>query len=388
MQYTMKSALWLRSARAPVLFSLFSFLAVAQLTVCIVGLRLGSDGRADFRAIYTAAYLLRTGQAGRIYNHETEETTQKRIVSDSLTIPFNHLAIEAAIFSPLSFLSYRMAYFLFAGVNAIFLCAISILMRPSLPQMAAISELLPFAVFLFYLPVGFAIDQGQTQLLVLLLIALAFVAERRGQDFSAGIALGMTTIRLQIALPMVALLLTWKHWRMLKGFILSGSVVVMSSILLVGPRASLEYAHSLSSMTTGLEAGSQQNYFAVFPTTMPNLRGFILNAGVHGNQALFLIVFCSVGLLIWASKQRPSLALATTVALLVGYHNNIPDLALLAFPMALSFEKGSWISAGLVLVAPIFFGSLIAHGTLSFLAIPTIGLLSAFAETRIFRTSS
>jgi hypothetical protein len=372
----------IKNARGSVLFCLFSILAVAQLTVCIVGLRLGSDGRADFRAMYTAAYMLRTGQRHDIYNLDTEGATQKRIVSDSLTVSFIHLPAEAGMFWPLSFLSYRMAYFVLAVINTFLLVATSILMRPFLPRMAATWKPLAFAMFLCYLPAGFVIVHGQTQLLVLLLLALAFIAERRGRDFSAGVFLGLTIIRFEITLPIAILLLAWKRLRMLKGFALAGSVVLILSVLLVGPRESLEYVHTLHSLTTRLGSGSQQRRFSTFPGSMPNLRGLALRAGMHGNLGLFVIGCCSIALLILAARQRPSLPLATTVALLVGYHNQITDLALLILPMAISFEEGSWLAAGLVLVAPIFYASLVARWLVSFLAIPTIGLLSAFVGNR------
>ena len=367
------------TAVRPFLFVLFSVLAIAQLTVFVVGLRLGSDGRADFRTMYTAGYMLRAGQRHDLYNVETEYAAQKKIVSDSLNFPFIHPAAEAVLFWPLSFLTYRVAYFVFAVVNMALLVAVAILVYPYLPRLAAAWKPLPFAIFLCYLPAGFVIVLGQTQLFVLLLISLAFVADRRGKDFSAGTLLGFTIIRFEIALPIAVLFLVWKRWRTLQGFLVSASVVLTVSMLLVGLRQSLAYAQTLYSMATMLARPSNQVASVVFPGTMPNIRGLTFEAGLHGTIGVAVTIVASMAILGFAGRRPASLPLAITVALLIGYHNHIEDLALVTLPVAILFEEGSWLAAGFALFSPIFYGSLVSRELLSLMGIPTIVLLFTFA---------
>jgi glycosyl transferase family 87 len=366
----------------PLLVVAFAFLFTLQLMVCVIGMRLGSDGRADFRAMYTAAYMLRTGQRHQIYDIGAESTLQKTIVSDSMTLPFIHPAAETVFFWPLTFLSYRTAYFVFALVNSILLIYVAILMRPFLPELGTVWKPLPFAVFLCYLPAGFVIALGQTQLLVLLMLSLAFVAEKKGNNFYSGILLGLTIIRFQIAIPIGILLLAWRRPKALMGFLISASAVIGASVLLVGLQESVTYLRALKLMATGLATRPEQVGLAAFPGMMPNIRGLVFKIGLQDKWGLALTSLASVSLLIVAAKQRASLALAATVAILVGHHNNIADLTLLALPLAIGLDEGSWLRAGPALFAPALYGPLLTRGLIPLLAIPAFALASAFVSNK------
>src|SRR5689334_18531354 len=74
------------------------------------------DGHADFRANYTAGYLLRTGQP--LYDYALEVGVQNQKVShEEVALPFIHPAYEALLYVPLSFLTYLQAYWVWFAVN-------------------------------------------------------------------------------------------------------------------------------------------------------------------------------------------------------------------------------------------------------------------------------
>src|SRR6266849_685405 len=67
-----------------------------------------AGGRADFRQLYTAGYMARSGHAAELYDYNSQTRFQNAVVSEAdVTLPFNHLAYESLLFAPLSLLSYK-----------------------------------------------------------------------------------------------------------------------------------------------------------------------------------------------------------------------------------------------------------------------------------------
>src|SRR5437870_7943570 len=79
-------------------------------------------GRSDFRQLYTAGYMVRSGHAHELYDYESQRYFQNKVLSQAdMALPFIRPAYEALLFVPFSFLSYRTAYFAFLGLNVILL---------------------------------------------------------------------------------------------------------------------------------------------------------------------------------------------------------------------------------------------------------------------------
>src|SRR5947207_15776513 len=75
-------------------------------------------GHADFRQLYVAGYIVRTGGAHRLYDYSRQTELQDQLVSaDERALPFIRPAYQAVLFAPLSWLSYRSAYLTFLGMN-------------------------------------------------------------------------------------------------------------------------------------------------------------------------------------------------------------------------------------------------------------------------------
>src|SRR5437588_10831895 len=65
-------------------------------------------GRSDFRQLYTAGYLVRSGHAHELYDYESQRYFQNTVVRQAdMTLPFIRPASAARLFVPLSFLTYR-----------------------------------------------------------------------------------------------------------------------------------------------------------------------------------------------------------------------------------------------------------------------------------------
>src|ERR1700681_1919101 len=81
------------------------------LASLFVGIRIGISGRADFRCLYAAGYLVRSGDASHLFDYDAQRSIENAHVSvEDVALPFNHAPYEALLFAPLTLLPYRWAY--------------------------------------------------------------------------------------------------------------------------------------------------------------------------------------------------------------------------------------------------------------------------------------
>ncbi len=356
------------------------------------------QGHADFRHLYAAGYMVRTGHSTELYDYDAQQKFQNQLVSpEGIALPFNHVAYESLLFVPYSLLPYRAGYFLFLFTNILLLVFAARTMRMWTENLRAISPWLPVVLFFTFLPTAAALMQGQDSALLLLLFAGAFALLGGGQEFVPGFLVGLGLFKFQIVVPVVALFFVWRRWRFVGGFACSAAVGLLISLLLVGPSQMTTFAHSLLSMSVK-ETALDQARFAVFPIEMPNLRGLIY-ALTRSLVSRFWIqtitAVTSLGVLLWITwkgNRRSSyrqLPLAITAAAVLSYHLFSHDLAILLIPICVGlnqyFDLESapdpvWaVACAAMFALPAVIG--LSSVPPSVLAIPLIFLLASQART-------
>ena len=204
---------------------LSAFLIGIHLWTWVFTLPVFLHGRADFRQLYTAGYLVRSGRGHQLYDYDTQFRFQNELVSKAeIALPFIRPAYQALLFAPFSFLTYRSAYFAFLAVNLALLWASFRLLRPKMNRIARVYPWLPAAMFLGFLPIAAALIQGQDSILLVTLLAVALVALDHKRELTAGILLGLGLFKFQIVIPIALLFLAWRRWRFFSGFALRLSV--------------------------------------------------------------------------------------------------------------------------------------------------------------------
>lgn len=309
------------------------------------------DGHTDFRANYSAGYMLRTGRP--LYDYAAELETQNQAVSrEEVALPFIHPAYEALLYVPLSLFPYIQAYWLWFGINLIGLALAYHLLREELNPLRAVAPWFPIGVFGAYLPFGATLVQGQDSLLLLLILAVVFSSSRSGQRmFVAGVCLGLASFRFQIVAPIVLCLLIWRRWKLVLGFTVSALPAAVISILLAG---FWPYVHTLEGLSTHAIAALHQPI-----SKMPNLRGLIESAGGGGGAWVLIASLFVISLTLLAGKglnTSQQFALAIPAAVLVSYHALVHDLCVLFIPAAMLSArqaKTGLVVAGVVLSTPI-----------------------------------
>ena len=296
-------------------------------------------GHCDFRHLYTAAYMVRTGYMKQLYDYNLQRDFQNRLVSPAeIALPFNHLAYEALFFLPYSFGSFLAGYFAFLLTNIALLILLLRLMRPWTAGLKSIFPWLPAAMFLTFTPVAAALMQGQDSILLLVLFVLAYCVIKK-KEATAGFLVGLGAAKIQMVLPVAAIFFLWKRWRFVAGFALAFSSVLFISTLMVGPDAILSYAHSLLTMNATQSASSDPK---ISPIMMPNLRGLVyaLTAGwLPRLWVQAITVFLSLAILLltaWFGRLRScpeQFVMSVLFLIVVSYYIYTHDLVLLLLPI-------------------------------------------------------
>lgn len=337
----------------PVRGSLFLGIVIGlELAVWFCGsvVPLVTTGRADFRNLYTAGYMVRTGHARQLYDYNTELAFQNSLVSPlKQAMPYLRPAYESLLFVPFSFLSYETAYLIFLFFNCVLLALSYRMLRPHLNHLAAAWRLLPAAIFLSFIPVIIALAQGQDSLMFLALMVLAFLCLEHGNEGWAGVLVGLGVSKLQVLVPLILLFLSWKRWRFVGGFSLSATLCLAISVWLVGIAGIGTYLHVLTNIhaVASIEQLSQYRHAALV-IAMPNLRGLIFawlgpSASASLASGLQLLIALAVLLplaLLNSTTHRSSdlFLIALTASCFVSYYLFVHDLSLVLLPIVVTMD--------------------------------------------------
>jgi Glycosyltransferase family 87 len=356
-------------------------------------------GYSDFRQLYVAGYILRTGQRHQLYDYSLQTKLQNTLVSsDERALPFIRPAYQALLFVPFSYLKYRAAYLAFLSFNILILWASFWVLRPEMKNLFSAWRGLPLGLFLGFYPVALALMQGQDSIILLLLLSAALTLLRRNRDIIAGFLLGIGLFKFQIVLPIALLFLIWRRWRFSAGFVISAALVSLLSLLLVGWTEMQAFARSLFSVGAAMPGSAGHMNFPLRVTIMANLRGLIYglcNGWLPGLWIQVLTIAISVLTLVWVALWTPrkqdgahALVLAITASVVVSYYLFIHDLSVLLVPIAVTLNR--FVSAGgkgndsfgqsagslsaLLIVAPMFV--FLIPGYFYFVSLPILMLLS------------
>jgi len=359
-------------------------------------------GRPDFRQIYSSAYMVRTGYGSQLYDYSIQKEFQDKLVShQDLALPFIRPAYEALLFSPLSHFSFRQAYLLFAGFNALCLGACFLLLKPWTRNLQAVYPWLPVAMLFGFYPIAWAFVMGQDSVLLLALLIGAFVLLTRQKALVAGLLSGLGLFKFQVLLPVAVLFVCWRRWRFLCGFGISAALVGFASVWTAGISGTKEYFEYLTSIANPAHAGVS---YPVLWQMMANLHGLVFGLTSTWLPRLWLgllSLVLAVIVLSWTVCRGMRLAedanlflLALPCSILIGHYAFMHDLTVLILPTFVLLDhflpsesrdaRGErWIgrAAVLMFVAPVIDSFFPNHTYLAALAVA--GLLFAVAALRV-----
>jgi hypothetical protein len=302
-------------------------------------------GSSDFSSLYVAGRLVVMGEGSHVYDREAQWRIQSQLfhlgAARAGPLIYNHAPFELLIFAPLAALPYAVAITVWYVLNVALLVWLPFLFARSIPLLAGRLWLAFFVLALFF-PVNIALLQGQDSILLLVLFSLSFLWLSRGDDVPAGCMLALATFKPHLVLPLLLIVALLRKWKVIAAFLGTGVILGIVSSMLVGWRTVLQFPLLLwifNRLAPGV-AGA-------YPDRMPNLRGLIeAQCGTQISPSTLLsIILLISGLVIlmtylvcarWDGRFTDlTFALVLLVDLLVAYHLNIHDLALLVLPILL-----------------------------------------------------
>jgi Glycosyltransferase family 87 len=301
-------------------------------------------GHSDFRQIYAAAYMVRTGRAAQLYDPAIQEHVQNSMVGIDQVIPFIRPAYELLIFLPVSRLPYRAAYFTVLACNLILLAMIYKLLRSRLQNLTAIFPWIPAALLLGFLPIGGALLQGQDSILLMFLLLLAMISLERNRDVWAGIFVGLGLFKFQLTLPLAAIFFLWRRSRFVIGFLSIAALAVLTSITITGIDQARTYFRLLFFMA---QPAPVESIYPLTISRMTNFHGAVFATFGHvlSVRGIFLATAAvSLAWVAWLWRNRPAtktdeFLLALMAATLLSYYLFFHDVSPLIIPIALLLNR-------------------------------------------------
>ncbi|HZR56664.1 MAG TPA: glycosyltransferase family 87 protein [Terriglobales bacterium] len=315
----------------PIVIAATAFLLAVQILVIIRSASPEYHNPAEFRQLYAAGSVIRTGHDSQLYCNGTVEGHPEN--GDTEPLVFDRLAYEGLLFVPLSLLNFPTAYISFLTLNLGLLTICLRLLLPYFENFQQVWRWMAPALFFLFLPVAFALTQGADSILLFVLLTAAATSFYRERNFLAGIFLGLAIFKFQFVIPIILLFVFWRRWTMLWGFIVSATGAMVASAGLMGVTGFRCYIQSVISWFVPIS--SHPNGASGMMADIPNLRCFfasLFGSFLPPNLLLTVIAVASVTLLLWAGTRTPNFALATMVAVLVSYHGSMSDAVLLILP--------------------------------------------------------
>jgi hypothetical protein len=304
--------------------------------------------KTDFSVTYIGSRMVYLGEGAKLYDLTEQQRVKHSLLKDAEPLIYEHPPFEALLLSPLGALPYKTAYLLWGLINVAIWLSLTQLVRPYAP--APRDELGYLALWLLFAPLGVALFQGQSSILLLLVYSFTFVSLKRGHDLRAGAILGLGLFKFQFIVPFALIFLLRRQWRFMQGFAATAVGLGVLSVVAVGWQGIWSYIHLLEGV-----ASHPDNVAYGRSGDMGTVQGFVhaVLGKVLGASAISLLVAAiSVALIGWSAwrwrdtdhARESSLnlrnfdlmfAASVVVALVTGFHMFTHDLSPLLLAMLL-----------------------------------------------------
>jgi hypothetical protein len=293
----------------------------------------------DFFSFYSGAKLFVTRGGSAVYDLVLQREIQIQVTSQPadrfIVLPYFHPPYYTLLIAPLGYLSYRQAYIAMAILNVVLAAALIVLLVRSSLTVHGRAAVVAAALIAGFFPLFVTILQGQSDLVVLVPLAAAYVAWARGRLGWAGIFTALALSKPQLLLLIPVLFLARRAWRALAGFAAVLVVLGGISVLGLGVGPVVAYLKALAAWAIGgsLPTNGQLAYTDPAVYSLKNILQMLPGATTTALVILVLLLALAALSLSWRpDKPRLDFALAVAASLVLSPHQNVHDLALLVIP--------------------------------------------------------
>jgi hypothetical protein len=320
--------------------------ATAMVIIGIFGI-LSQGLRSDWLGFYTGGKFLIEGNAGDLYNPDLIHAWQEPLIGDYF-IQFLYAPAFAILYAPLAWAPLSVARVIWTIITLVAALAAAWISS----RWSGLSKQVSMLGIVAFPPLAYSLAVGQNSALTLLIFAgVAWLEWKGRQDYLPGVLAGLALYKPQLLIPLLIFWLVKKRWKSLLGFIGSGFIIGVIS-LIISPGATLEYLQFTFTFFQRAEQGgastSNISSFAIQPVL-----GIIVA----------IVVLSILFLLSRQKNKRYLIAILWLAPLLVTPYIIIYDMLLLALPISflvpdLVRDRILQVGVGLIwlstLFAPIF----------------------------------
>jgi len=190
----------------------------------------------DFFSFYAAAEIFVKQGPSSVYDILTQKQYEIAITSRPadtfIVLPYFHPPFYTLLIAPLAFLSYRAAYYAMTAFNVALLIALTVILVRGSLRVHGRAVIVAASLIAGFLPLFVTILQGQSDLVVLVPLAGAYMAWSRGRAGWAGLLSAVAFSKPQLLLLIPVLFITRRSWRAMAGFV--GGVLALALVSVAG----------------------------------------------------------------------------------------------------------------------------------------------------------
>ena len=317
----------------------------------------GLDGflaGSQFVSFYAAARLLIERGGAHVYDLRLQASYQSSLSHLYAFLPYIHPPYYTPLIAPLGLMDERTAYLAWGVVTIILAAAAIALMLATSRNLRGWRALPPAALAAASLPLFAVLQQGQSDMVMLLPLAGAYVAWSYGRQGWAGALSGLALVKPQLLILLPVLFIARRAWRALAAMAAVAVLLAVVALLVSGPQGTADYLR----LVVGWTIGDRESAL-ITAQNVSSLRGLFEHAPGGRVPALVLLaaLLALIGLsLSWRPHvPRLDMALAIAASLALSPYQNLHDMSLLLIPAVAVFDLAiggrlRW-PAGLVIVA-------------------------------------
>ena len=331
----------IRVSTLTVIFSFLALIVFAWIGEVTWTFNVETSDR-DIVQFYTGALLIQSGHAAQLYDLESQKALQKTLLQGRdpryggwELLPFLSPPFVALALAPFASLSLPIFYTLSGAVQWVLIFGLMLALQHSVTGWPQSWRLALALLTVVWLPLSWALMQGQVSILLALSFTLAYLALRANRNILAGIILSVLWIKPQYVVLVLPALLIWRNWRGAGAFAGASLGLLAASWITVGSDGLIAYARLL----TGIETSGA--FYGMFPGVYNTLSGILFRLfGVSG-WLWFVLSSLLVALTLWQARRGfgPSaFALVILTTVLVSLHTHSYDLTILLPAAALGWH--------------------------------------------------
>jgi hypothetical protein len=241
-------------------------------------------------------------------------------------------------YAPFSHLTPPVGFLLWAAANLLLAAHVA---RGLAARLGDPSWSMTVALLTFF-PLAYGLFVGQPVVALLFAFDNAYSDLERGRDFRAGLWAGILLFKVQYPLLLAIVFLMKRRWRALAGLATTATLIVVSSLVALGPSGTMGYLVTLRSMS-----GFREVHPIIYPHQMINWRGLLVNVlpasatEAQGRALTLALSALTMSTLpfIWrgpwesSNVRFPAQILATMlITMLCCFHNHLHGATLLLVP--------------------------------------------------------